>query len=341
MKSILEFVVLFVLLTILHSDARPSHSSRDSVLHKLANLSRNFNKVTESREEPPAIRVGAFNVQIFGASKLAKPDVVKSLLETLPRYDILLFQEIRDSSETAFPALIAKLNSAAKLPYSYVISGRLGRSHSKEQYAYIYRSDLFKVEATYQYPEALDQYERPPFGVVFTSTYSDLSRFGFLGVHTKPDEAEKEIDSLVDVYDAFSKEMNIQDVVLMGDFNGDCGYTTKTEMKLIRLRLDVKFHWLLNDDVDTTVAKSSCAYDRIVVVGEQMNAAIVEDSASVYRFDTVEHLDPEQTKQVSDHFPVEFLLYGKDDDGDDDFIDDSDDFYTGDEEDEEDDYEYK
>jgi len=287
----------------------------------------------DSRDAPPAIRVGAFNVQIFGASKLAKQDVVKSLLEILPRYDILLFQEIRDSSEKAFPALVEKLNSVSKLDYSYVISGRMGRSDSKEQYAYIYRSDLFKVEDTYQYPETLDEYERPPFGVVFTSTYSDLPRFGFLGVHTKPDEAEKEIDSLVDVYDAFSNTLKIKDVVIMGDFNGDCGYTTKTEMKHIRLRLDTKFHWLVNDDADTTVAKSSCAYDRIVVVGDQMNAAIVPNSAHVYRFDIDEGLTNEQAKKVSDHFPVEFLIYGKDDNGDDDFIDDSEDNYKYDDDD--------
>ena len=48
----------------------------------------------------------------------------------------------------------------------------------------------------------------------------------------------------------------------MGDFNADCSYVTKGEMRKLSLRSDKRFKWLIEDDVDTTVSGSHCAYDR-------------------------------------------------------------------------------
>merc|ERR1712227_1146929 len=263
------------------------------------------------------VRVGAFNVQVFGDRKFAKEEVVSSLLKILPRYDILLFQEIRDATEDAFPALITKLNAENpdRFEFEYVISERLGRSSSKEQYAYVYRKDLFTVEATYQYPDpSYSKYERPPYAVIFNSPDTALERIGFIGVHTKPSAAEQEIDSLVDVYNEFSSQFQLKDVVMMGDFNAGCSYVTRGEWPHVRLRTDDKYEWLFGDDADTTVAGSSCPYDRAVVAGKKMKSVIVPGSAEVYRFDDDQGLTQEQTEGVSDHFPIDFLIYGKVDD---------------------------
>lgn len=49
----------------------------------------------------------------------------------------------------------------------------------------------------------------------------------------------------------------------MGDFNAGCSYVPKKAWKDIRLRMDPKFVWLIGDQEDTTVKKSTnCAYDR-------------------------------------------------------------------------------
>lgn len=54
-----------------------------------------------------------------------------------------------------------------------------------------------------------------------------------------------------------------QDVMLLGDFNADCGYLPKKYRKNVRLITDNKLYWLIPDKTDTTVREStSCAYDR-------------------------------------------------------------------------------
>lgn len=54
-----------------------------------------------------------------------------------------------------------------------------------------------------------------------------------------------------------------QNFIFMGDFNAGCSYVPKKAWKNIRLRTDPKFVWLIGDQEDTTVKKStSCAYDR-------------------------------------------------------------------------------
>ena len=49
--------------------------------------------------------------------------------------------------------------------------------------------------------------------------------------------------------------------MILGDFNADCSYVSKTKMKSLDL-LGEGYHWLIEDHVDTTVGKSDCAYDR-------------------------------------------------------------------------------
>lgn len=55
------------------------------------------------------------------------------------RYDIVLIQEIRDSSETAIYELLSACNDANSDPFRMVISDRLGRTSYVEQYAFFYR----------------------------------------------------------------------------------------------------------------------------------------------------------------------------------------------------------
>ncbi len=51
--------------------------------------------------------------------------------------------------------------------------------------------------------------------------------------------------------------------MILGDFNADGAYVSKKKMKTIRIRSDPDFHWLIGDDVDTTVIKSNDhTYDR-------------------------------------------------------------------------------
>jgi hypothetical protein len=67
-----------------------------------------------------------------------------------------------------------------------------------------------------------------------------------------------------------------------------------------------EFTWLLDDDVDTTVAVSSCAYDRIVISNSLVSR--VATTATVLLFDAVYGLNQTETEAVSDHYPVMFTL---------------------------------
>lgn len=53
--------------------------------------------------------------------------------------------------------------------------------------------------------------------------------------------------------------------MILGDFRADGTYVTKGEMVTIRIRSDQNFHWLIDDDVDTTANTSNDhTYDRHV-----------------------------------------------------------------------------
>ena len=85
------------------------------------------------------LRIGAFNIQIFGISKASKPEVMDVLADIIRTYDVIAIQEIRDKSQTALPSLVNLVNADGS-QYEYIVSERLGRTTSKEQYAYIYNT---------------------------------------------------------------------------------------------------------------------------------------------------------------------------------------------------------
>jgi len=99
------------------------------------------------------LRIGAFNIQVFGISKASKPEVIDVLADIIRTYDIIAIQEIRDASQTALPALVGLVNTDGS-QYDYVVSERLGRTTSKEQYAYIFNTQTIEVINTpHTYPE--------------------------------------------------------------------------------------------------------------------------------------------------------------------------------------------
>ncbi|XP_066304115.1 deoxyribonuclease-1-like [Branchiostoma lanceolatum] len=271
----------------------------------------------------PPLKIAAFNVQVFGLRKMSKPEVVETLIKIIRRYDIIAIQEIRDSSQTAFPTLLAKVNNglAPDQTYKSIVSARLGRTASKEQYGYIYKPSRVSVRDSYHYddgPEAVggsknpkDAFQREPFIVRFSAPDTVISDFAMVVIHTSPRDAVKEIDHLTDVYDDVVQKWGLKDVIITGDFNAGCSYVTKSEWADIRLRHDPRFTWLIGDDVDTTVAKSDCPYDRFVLAGDLMMKSYVPGSAKPFYFDQAYSLSQEQTEDVSDHYPIEMELYGK------------------------------
>ena len=88
--------------------------------------------------------------------------------------------------------------------------------------------------------------------------------FFLVGVHIKPSDTVAELNALDDVYDQAASLFGTQNGALLGDFNADCSYLSKTRYLALDLVKDTRFTWLIGNDVDTTVARSDCSYDRYV-----------------------------------------------------------------------------
>jgi hypothetical protein len=97
--------------------------------------------------------------------------------------------------------------------------------------------------------------------------FSDLRTFWLVGVHTSPNsptsptKTVEEINALKDVHDALIRDKGAEDVMIMGDLNAGCRYVTRKQLPDLAIRTS-QYHWLIGDNVDTTVAGSGCPYDR-------------------------------------------------------------------------------
>ena len=267
-------------------------------------------QLLEEEEEINEIKVAAFNVQIFGQTKMSKDEIPEIIAGIIARYDVILIQEIRDSSQTAIYELLDLVNQTADETYELVLSNRLGRTSSKEQYAYFYRTDTLTLLSNYHYDDGeepdSDTFQREPFIVRFRSKTGSLD-FALIGIHTSPDDAEEEIDSLVDVYDDMLERWNEADAMIIGDFNADCSYVSDSDQNNIRLWTDSRFDWWIDDSIDTTTSSTDCAYDRIVT-SAGLTGYVVANSSAVLRFDQIYELSDSQTQEVSDHYPIEITL---------------------------------
>lgn len=262
----------------------------------------------ETQTKTELLLVGAFNIQIFGKYKMKKLDVVLHLINILKRYDLVLVQEIRDASGIAIQQLLTKLNEASHDNYQMIISERAGRTSSKEQYAYFYKPSKINVIDSYDFDDGIepkdDIFQREPFVVRFQSN----SGFDFaaVGIHTSPDDAVKEVDELVGVYDDLRIKWGERDALIMGDFNADCSYLKGNDWQEVDLWTDKRFKWWIDNEDDTTVSKTDCAYDRFVSAGEVTKK--IEGDGKVFQFDKEYQLNNKDAKRVSDHYPIEVWI---------------------------------
>lgn len=260
--------------------------------------------------ESSCFRIGAFNLKVFGPTKSGKVHILDYIVKIIHRYDIILLQEIRDSSGESLVKLKKAVNSHGSIQYDSIISERLGDSVSKEQYAFYYRRDRkISVVSSYVYGDPKNEFEREPFIVKFRCLTTEISEFVLAGIHVKPSAAIAEISALETVYTDIVSKMGTENVIFLGDMNAECSYAPKKYLNFIPIRTSSKFHWLISDDVDTTVASGTdCAYDRFILHGEDFLATVVDGSSRVYRFDQEFRLSETAALEVSDHYPIELEL---------------------------------
>lgn len=279
---LLLFVLIIGLISVAYFYNNNDNGQYDTILATLGLVTPEKENVSsvvyEDLNLTGGIKIANWNLQIFGKSKASDPELMKLYAEKIDDYDIIFIQEIRDSSEESFPKLCDMLPA-----YKCSVSSRAGRSSSKEQYGVIFRKGIDLVEMVDYNPDKKDRWERPPVKVIFDINGYVLNLYN---IHTKPDDVPEEMAGL---------EEEVKDegnVVLFGDLNADCTYYNNDK----ETHFD-SWYWAIKDEDDTTVAKSSCAYDRIIMNSdaqeEFLGAGIVSDGID---------------KEVSDHYLIWFSL---------------------------------
>ncbi len=251
-------------------------------------------------------RIATFNIKVFGETKMGKPEVISVLVETVLRYDLVAVQEIKDIDQTVPYDFLDAINNQSNNTWAMLLSPRSGLQEddrtSQEQYAFYYNTSVFEpIGNGSLYNDSVDDhFQREPFQARFTllnatgaSTEFDLS---LITVHTKPAAAVAEINAMNQAATTYlANHPDEEDLVLLGDFNADCTYASEQDLSNSQLG-GGNYTWLVGNDADTTVAQSSCAYDRILTNGD-LSGRLTESWGIDRVFDD---------KDISDHFPVWF-----------------------------------
>jgi deoxyribonuclease-1-like protein len=250
------------------------------------------------------VRVASFNIQVFGEKKLAKPEVTDVLAHVIRYFDVVAVQEIRDANDDFLLRFLSLVNADGS-HYEYVIGPRLGRTNSKEQYAFIYNAASVECDRqnVYTVDDPDDLLHREPLVAGFRVRGPPAEQaftFTLIDIHTDPDEAQAELNVLDDVFRAVRDDgRGEDDVILLGDLNAD-------DHHLGELGQVGYITWVITGMPTNT--RGTHLYDNILFDSR----TTVEYDRRAGVFDLMEefHLSPEQALAVSDHLPIwaEFTL---------------------------------
>lgn len=251
------------------------------------------------------IRVATFNIQVFGNSKLEKPRVMEVLAEIVRRFDVVAIQEIQSPSDDLLPRFIDLVNSAGR-HYDYVISERVGRDSSTEQYAFVYDQSTIEVDRNQLYVvnDPDDVLHREPLVGWFRvrgPNPEEAFTFTLANIHVDPDDVEAELSALADVYRVVRNDgRDEDDVILLGDLNtddrnlGPVGAISEIAPVIV--------------GVNTNLGQSR-QYDNLLI--QRQATREFTGRSGVFDFLREYNLEWEEAKEVSDHLPVwaEFSAY--------------------------------
>ncbi|KAH9498104.1 Deoxyribonuclease-1 [Bulinus truncatus] len=241
----------------------------------------------EGQKNNRPIKVAAFNIKGFGRAKMTNSRLSDQITEIVSRYDVILIQEVRDTSGFSLNKLWGNLNATGE--WGMAVSEPVGRTNYKEQYAFFYRSKTVKITGTFQFDDSeKDSFEREPFAVeieYISAKKASKRRVVLLALHTKPQDTVQELKLLPQtmrkVYQKFKRATGI---IALGDLNADCGYLSGAMKKQMEIfQADGDFVSIIPDTEDTTVAVGThCAYDRAIILGQDVQVS----EARPYRFDS-------------------------------------------------------
>jgi endonuclease/exonuclease/phosphatase family metal-dependent hydrolase len=248
--------------------------------------------------DPGSIRIASFNIQVFGAAKMKKPQVVNVLVEVVRRFDVIAIQEIRSQDQNLLPQFLDMVNATGR-HYEFAIGPRLGRTNSKEQYAFIFDADRIEIDRSsiYTVDDPDDLLHREPLVAAFRVRGPPASAaftFTLVNIHTDPDEVLAELNVLDDVIQAVRNDgRGEDDVILLGDLNaddahlGDLGQLSNLICALSQV---------------PTNTRGNRMYDNILF--DRLATSEYEGRAGVLDLQAEFNLTLDQALEISDHLPI-------------------------------------
>ncbi|MBI2602840.1 MAG: endonuclease/exonuclease/phosphatase family protein [Deltaproteobacteria bacterium] len=280
------------------TSSKTSNNTSDS--NSTTQSSNNTTSETGPNSVSLSLKIAAFNADILGVTKMGNSTVASYIADIVARYDIILVQEIRDVSLETPSDLLDLVNAKGKGTYAVSVSDRLGRTSSKEQYAFYYKTEsALSVSTSYVFVDSDDVFEREPYIVQFSK---DSYSFGLIGIHVKPTDAVSELNFLDDVYSSASTSHPSDDWIILGDLNADCSYLSDAKYNALDISSTAGFVWNIAKDLDTTVSSTDCAYDNIISKTTNVK------NAGIFDFKTFFGIDQATAEEISNHYPVEFTL---------------------------------
>jgi endonuclease/exonuclease/phosphatase family metal-dependent hydrolase len=254
----------------------------------------------------PAIRIATFNIQIFGDAKASNVNVMRTLAGIIQNFHVVAIQEIRTKDDYFIDNFLRTYVNTNGHVYDKVVGPRLGRSVSKEQYAFLYDTAAIEVNrnSVYTVNDPDDLLQREPLVAMFRVRGPPAEQaftFVLIDMHTEPDKATAECSTLAQVYQAVRRASGGEDdIILLGDLNADDKHLGDLN------RLDGVRPIVQNTFTNT---RQNAQYDNIII--HQPSTTEFTGRWGVYNFQKYFNLTPDQALQVSDHFPVwaEFNAY--------------------------------
>lgn len=248
------------------------------------------------------VRVLTWNIQNVGSCKMLGENCSSRTSEEtsgliqieisriLKGYDIIFIQELSTSSSVSKDDINAFVNSL-QAGYKWKVSKNVGTtSGNSERFLVLYNPVKLTFESESYIEE--DCISRSPYIIKFKET---PIYFATTHIKAKKKAIIPELSCIESgIINIFPKW------VVLGDMNADCNYFPKYRGPIGRIVFkDAK--WYVNRGMDTSVAKTNCAYDRII----SDKTTIGRDVNVIRPISTNPDL-PE--KKVSDHYPVEIIF---------------------------------
>ncbi len=254
----------------------------------------------------PAIRIASFNIQVFGDSKASKTYVMQTLAAIIQNFHLVAIQEIRTKDDHFIDNFLRTYVNTNGRMYDKVVGPRLGRTNSKEQYAFIYDTSAIEVNpnSIYTVNDPDDLLQREPLVAQFRvrgPPPEQAFTFTLIDMHTEPDQAVAECNTLAQVYQAVRRASGGEDdIILLGDLNTDdkhLGALSKLEGVCPIVRNTM------------TNTRQNAEYDNMLI--HAPSTTEFTGRWGVFNYQKQYNLTLDQALQVSDHFPIwaEFNAY--------------------------------